>query len=137
MKIRFFFKKNTYFSKNKSKCAGALEFWPKRTRHTAENWHVRVCTSKFIATHSLVICNHTFYCSALHVGGRHCWMCSNEHAMVKNDIKEKERERFSGNFQFICIIHDQRHFFMTKDISSWPRRRPSKDLCRKTGSLYL
>ena len=32
--------------------------------------------------------------------------------MVKNDIKNKERERFSGNFQVILFM-TKRHFFMT------------------------
>ena len=44
--------------------------------------------------------------------------------MVKNDMKNKERERFSGNFSYVIL-------FMTK------RRRRSKDLSRKTGSSYL
>ena len=30
--------------------------------------------------------------------------------MVKNDMKNKERERFSGNFSCYIIIHDQKTF---------------------------
>ena len=50
--------------------------------------------------------------------------------MVKNDTKNKERERFSGNFSN-HIIHDQKTFLHDLVV------RPSKDLSRKTGSSYL
>ena len=74
-----------------------------------------VCVSLFVL--GFWCCKHTFchYYSALLwvVGIDGC--APMNMTMVKNDMKNKERERFSGNFQIILFM-TKRHFFMTSSF---------------------